>query len=1068
VSRVPRRVTHLFARGSRPAAALVLALAALAPGAWARTGASKAVELLRQGRTQEAIALLQAQLEQDPRSAALATDLGYALARSGRDAEAEAAFRHAIELDPRRWYAYANLASLKTSRRSGNLPPAERDELAALLERGLSWQSRPGADAASRALARGALLIALADVERTAGNVSFARARLGEARALPLSAALLRRAQAVEQALQSDSQTGRAADDEPWPEPLVPAADRAALSSAEALLALDAAAALAEARRLWQAHRSWQAPRWLEARALLSLGRLDDAARSLQALLRLAPDHAAAWRALGETLAEHGGQFEAERADEALRHALALEPGWSELWLVRGRLLLRRGRPQEAKAALERLEAELQARGAPVQGELEVLLSAARSQAGAAGAQTKSPAPEPTAEARQLLREAQEAAARGESQAALDKAGQAAQLSPSLVEAAALRWSLGGPAPDESAQLFWDDPAGLSRLIEAVRAAGLQQALRTAEAPDNPERREGAPEPRPEPGADGGPAPLPALPDAAAQAALLRPWIERAASLGEPQALLLRARLRADLQDAPGALEDLGALVALGGPLPLLDEARAMRVLLPAPGAKPVDPGAARIRELLAQGRSADALQGAQACSGADAPKDASRLLALGLLHDHRGALGEALVCYSSALQLSPADPEALARLCRAAARAPLSSLPPLEGRLQQGTKAGWPPASLALARLYESRRQVPQALAAAERFFEPGPQAGPGALPPGAEEPATSDARALRERLRRAQAAAGEARRNQALFFLAAGALALAAAVLLFWRGLTVARALQRDPSLFPAVARAVGELRHDALKHRASALSMLGEVPRADVAAALLGARPASLLVEDAWQALRLAAEGRGLSLRPLAREPAFGPLYRDLKAAEQQLARPAGPRDARITLVASRLREHGERLAALLKLGPRTRLDARLLSAWISSVEAELRSAGQAWAAVSLELQGLDLDFPVAEGPLATVLTNLLRNAQAAAARSPAPRVLVRVAEERDAAGRRVLRLDVGDSSLEPLSLEQLEARESGRGLSLVRDAVRDWQGHLAIRPERPPLAKSVCACFPGARP
>jgi signal transduction histidine kinase len=106
-------------------------------------------------------------------------------------------------------------------------------------------------------------------------------------------------------------------------------------------------------------------------------------------------------------------------------------------------------------------------------------------------------------------------------------------------------------------------------------------------------------------------------------------------------------------------------------------------------------------------------------------------------------------------------------------------------------------------------------------------------------------------------------------------------------------------------------------------------------------------------------------------------------------------------------------------------------------------------------------------VAEGPLSTVFANLLRNAQAAAAQGAAPRVLVRIAEERDAAGRRVLRLDVGDSAPEGLSLEQIEARESGRGLSLVRDAVRDWQGHLTIRAESPPFHKSVSACFPVPR-
>ena len=1050
----------------------------------ARSPAARALELLRTGHTKEAVEVLQAQLARDPRSAQLATDLGYALARLGRDAEAEAAFQKAIELDPRRWYAYANLASLRTSRRAGSLPPAERDELVILLERGLSWQGKAGGDPAAKALARGGLLVALADVERAAGNATAARARLSDARPLPLTTALLRRAQAVEQALQGEAQAGRSPEEEAWPEPVISPGEQAALDAAGARLPEDAAGALQEAERLSLAHPSWRGARWLQARALLALGRLDDAARALAALLRLDPSHAAAWRALGETLAEHGGQFESERADEALRRALALEPGWSELWQVRGRLLLRRGRPAEALRALDRLSTELKLRGARIPGELESLLSAARSQAQAQGDGPRAP-PEPTAEARARLREAQEAASRGELAAAREKAEQACALSPALLEAAALRWSLGGPAPGEAARLLWDDPAGLSRLIEAVRAAGVQQALRAAEAPSEPsaEARRGEPD-QPEPApvevlADGGItlAPPPPLPDALAQALLVRPWIERAASLGEPSALLWRARLRADARDPAGALEDLGALVALGGPLPLLEEARAMHALLPVEAGldRPApDPQAVHLRALLAAGRGAEALAGAQGCEGPDAPQEPARLLALGVAQDFAGALAEALTCYRAALRRAPGDPAALARLSRAAARAPLAALGPLSADLAQAARAGWPSAFLAQARLLEASGQTAAALSAAERFFARPPQeggtAGAERLPPGVDEPGAAEARALRQRLLEAQAAAGQARRNRTLGLAALGLGALGAAFLLWLRGLTVAAALRRDPALFPAVARAVAALRHDALKHRASALAMLDEAPRADVAAALLGARPASLLVGDAFRALRTAAEGRGLSLRPLAREPGFGPLLRDLRRAEQQLARPAGPRDARIRAVAGRLKEHGERLSALLKLGPRTRLDAALVSGWIRALEAEHRSRALPWASVSLELQGLDLDFPVAVGPLQAVLTNLLRNAQAAAAQgqAPTPRVLVRVAEERDAAGRRVLRLDVGDSSPEALSLEQIESRESGRGLSLVRDAVRDWQGHLALRAERPPFHKSVSACFPVPRP
>jgi len=55
-------------------------------------------------------------------------------------------------------------------------------------------------------------------------------------------------------------------------------------------------------------------------------------------------------------------------------------------------------------------------------------------------------------------------------------------------------------------------------------------------------------------------------------------------------------------------------------------------------------------------------------------------------------------------------------------------------------------------------------------------------------------------------------------------------------------------------------------------------------------------------------------------------------------------------------------------------------------------------------------------------------------------------------------------VGDSAAAALTLEAVEARESGRGLAIVRDLVRKWRGHLVIRDEAPPFTKVVGACFP----
>jgi len=107
-------------------------------------------------------------------------------------------------------------------------------------------------------------------------------------------------------------------------------------------------------------------------------------------------------------------------------------------------------------------------------------------------------------------------------------------------------------------------------------------------------------------------------------------------------------------------------------------------------------------------------------------------------------------------------------------------------------------------------------------------------------------------------------------------------------------------------------------------------------------------------------------------------------------------------------------------------------------------------------------MEVEFPVERDALATIFTNLLRNAQAAAA--PDGRVLVRLGEERDAAGRRVQVLLVGDSADGDLTLEAIESRESGRGLAIVRDLTREWHGHVVVRAEQPPLRKAVGACFP----
>ena len=236
-------------------------------------------------------------------------------------------------------------------------------------------------------------------------------------------------------------------------------------------------------------------------------------------------------------------------------------------------------------------------------------------------------------------------------------------------------------------------------------------------------------------------------------------------------------------------------------------------------------------------------------------------------------------------------------------------------------------------------------------------------------------------------------------------------------WGGRTVAGALRRRPALFPDVARAVGELRHDVLKHRASVLGLLADAdaPRAEIVRTMTEPRPTSAVVAAIYDRADAGGDAATAStLRALAREPVFGALHRDLARAETLLAGGgAARRGARG--IDERLRgPHAERAGGVAQLGPRTRLDAATLSAWIASVEASARQAGGGWTAPALSLADLAVDFPIEHDALAAIFMNLLRNAQAAVAGQEDGRVIVRIDRARDVTGRQEVSLALGDSA------------------------------------------------------
>jgi signal transduction histidine kinase len=297
-------------------------------------------------------------------------------------------------------------------------------------------------------------------------------------------------------------------------------------------------------------------------------------------------------------------------------------------------------------------------------------------------------------------------------------------------------------------------------------------------------------------------------------------------------------------------------------------------------------------------------------------------------------------------------------------------------------------------------------------------------------------------------------------------------------FRGAPVERALRVHPALFPEVVRAAAEIRHDVLKHRASALGLVAAGgPREEVARALCEPTPASAAVAEAYDRLRAGAAALGVTLRRLDREPVFGPLVRDLARAEALVSVPSGARYgdrelAELTALDDALRErHPASLARLTTAGPRTRLDPAEVSSWIRAVEAEHRargSDGADWTAPELHLQEIDIELPVTEPVLATVLANLLRNAAAAVRGQSRPRIVVRVGEERDATGRRLATLLVADSAERTVTAEEIAGRAADRGLGIVRELVRRWGGHLVVRTQEPPLSKAIGAVFPVVTP
>ena len=924
----------------------------------------KALARIKDGGWEEAAELLRQAHAKDPGNAAIVTDLAFALAHLGRRDEAERFYRAAIDLDPKRFYAYANLAELWTSDPTRWQRHAD---MVAFLEKAMQT-------VASDARARTFIQLRLAELLRSVGRTDEARTHLQPLTASTVPAQIRRRALQLIESLDAES-GDRALED--WPTPSVPTADKTKLVTAnaekdsrEALKTLDALVAR------WPA---WTEARWARAQLLERMGQLDEASGDLTILVQLAPSHARAWRHLGMLLAQHGGSFEAERADEALRHALALEPSWSDLRELREQVATKRARGGRRPPGVH--------------------------------------APEPTAKARQLLQDAQSWMSMEAPEMAPPLLQQALAESPTFVEAAAALYSIEHTVPEATVKALWNDGNSLWQLVQAV------DALRSHDA-----------------------------------GALARPWIDRAVELGVEEARFARASARAAAGDKSGALEDLRDYVATEPSPPRLEEARALRLSLTTAS----DDSPERLAHgKLAQDKPSEALAALGGSCRKGLPFDS--LLAIGRVHEFMGNGMGALDCYQLAIDGAAAvtterKRHAWQRLASAATGLAPSELRKFRSSLEQALKANVPLAAFSLARIAESENDWPLATTLVQSFLD-------GA---DADDPRLNEARALQARARKVIENETEerTRRSEHLRTLVV-LLVIAALVALVARRRyrqPLARALHAQPLLFPALAQAVGQIRHDVLKHRASALELLGDpaTNRQDVARALLEPEPASATVAEIYQHLAQEARGLGLRLRALAAEPIFGPLVADLTKAEALLARgsAAAPEDLRA--IDERLRGiHADRLEQLLRSGPRTTVDAGLLARWIDAMTNE--PGRGPWIAPQLNLKDPEILFPLPESTLASIFSNLLRNAMAAAAEEPNAAVEVRVEKSRDSLGKRTVSLLVADSSSQPLQLVDIDNRPADRGLGIVRETTRSWGGEIVARDEVAPFRKIVGVRF-----
>ncbi len=311
--------------------------------------------------------------------------------------------------------------------------------------------------------------------------------------------------------------------------------------------------------------------------------------------------------------------------------------------------------------------------------------------------------------------------------------------------------------------------------------------------------------------------------------------------------------------------------------------------------------------------------------------------------------------------------------------------------------------------------------------------------------------------------------------------------------RGVGLARLVQEQPELHPAIAYLVGSLRHELLKHRVGAarevVELLGEGQPTSAQRAFLESR----LLGEARGPGRVADAGVGGASPSLPLDHAFDAYVRAFERAlggRFDVRRDRGFRAAQSAIhqvvvltpklsarhnarALRRLREAHEVLrsfdAELKQLVDgliRTDVDAALL-------EQVVREVREEYAAGAVPLSAVEVEVPEAAAvevfriDLILVLKNIFRNAVLATGRGAEPgRVRLSLRVELELTGEETVHLSVSDSSEEPLTLEMIRDREFGRGLGLVTAAVDRYGGAISIEEGPSGFKKSVVVSFPCA--